>query len=171
MSHTGNSDPKSGNWAVVFHFLTYIPRFPILALLSLVPPQCLYLADWRYSINADRLNTCRRSFLLAGALRSVNQLGNISFGCCLFISPFTNPFIYFLIQCLLYWVYPLSVIATTSGETKVNKACFLAQVVTIYMTKTTTDRKEVLGMNCHITHDLMKDAGLKHIKWFKNNIR
>ena len=45
-----------------------------------------------------------------------------------------------------------------------NKACFLAQVVTIYMTKTTTDRKEVLGMNCHITHDLMKDAGLKHIK-------
>ena len=147
------------------------PWFPILALLSLVPPLHLYLADSRYSIIADWLIACRQSFLLAGALRSINQLGNISFGCCLFISPFINPFIYFLIQCLLCWVYPLSVTATTAGETKVNKACLLTHVVTNCMTKTTADRKEVLGRNCHITHDLIKEAGLTHIKWFKNNIR
>ena len=55
-------------------------------------------------------------------------------------------------------------LAAAGGETKVNKACLLTQVVTIYMTKTAADRKEVLGMNCHITHDLIKEAGLRHIK-------
>ena len=76
--------------------------------------------------------------------------------------------IYFFIQCLLSWVYPLLVIAISAGETKVKKAYSLPPVVTICMTRTTAERKEVLGKNCHVIHDLVKEANLQHIKWFKN---